>query len=122
MLNFDGEHNSYLSESLSSVAKPFNIRSDIGLLSMHSNSAIAKAIASHIDWNVNGFFSNNPAFYAIVESIYNELHLRGNGTPPLFDVLPFEINNENYFLFIGIVCTIFVLFLITFRVAQLVGG
>ena len=26
----------------------------------------------------------------------------------MFDVLPFEINNENYFLFIGIVCTIFV--------------
>ena len=33
--------------------------------------------------------------------------LRRNGTPPLFDVLPFEINNENYFLLIGIVCTIF---------------
>ena len=25
----------------------------------------------------------------------------------MFDVLPFEINNENYFLYIGIVCTIF---------------
>ena len=26
--------------------------------------------------------------------------LRRNGTPPLFNVLPFEINNENYFLFL----------------------
>ena len=33
--------------------------------------------------------------------------LRRNGTPPLFDVLPFEINNENYFLLIGIICTFF---------------
>ena len=33
--------------------------------------------------------------------------LRRNGTPPLFDVLPFEINNENYFLLIGVMCTIF---------------
>ena len=29
--------------------------------------------------------------------------LRRNGTPPLVDVLPFEINNENYFLLIGII-------------------
>ena len=33
--------------------------------------------------------------------------LRRNGTPPLFDVLPFEINNENYFSLIGIICTLF---------------
>ena len=33
--------------------------------------------------------------------------LRRNGTPPLFDVLPFEINNENYFLLIGFICTLF---------------
>ena len=33
--------------------------------------------------------------------------LRRNGTPPLFDVLPFEINIENYFLLIGIICTLF---------------
>ena len=33
--------------------------------------------------------------------------LRRNGTPPLFDVLPFEINNENYFLLICIICTKF---------------
>ena len=33
--------------------------------------------------------------------------LRRNGKPPLFDVLPFEINIENYFLLIGIICTLF---------------
>ena len=33
--------------------------------------------------------------------------LRRNGTPPLFDVPPFEINNENYFLLISIICTTF---------------
>ena len=33
--------------------------------------------------------------------------LRKNGTPPLFDILPFEINIENYFLMIGIICTLF---------------
>ena len=33
--------------------------------------------------------------------------LRRNVTPPLFDVLPFEINIENYFLLIGIICTLF---------------
>ena len=33
--------------------------------------------------------------------------LRRNGTPPLFDVLPFEINIENYFLLIGVICTLF---------------
>ena len=33
--------------------------------------------------------------------------LRRNGTPPLFDVLPFEINNENYFLLIDIICTLY---------------
>ena len=44
-------------------------------------------------------------------------NLRRNGTPTLFDVLPFEINNENYFLLIGVMCT----FLITFRVARLKG-
>ena len=32
--------------------------------------------------------------------------LRRNGTPPLFDVPPFEINIENYFLLIGIICTL----------------
>ena len=33
--------------------------------------------------------------------------LRRNGTPPLFDVLPFEINNENYLLLIGFISTNF---------------
>ena len=33
--------------------------------------------------------------------------LRRNGTPPLFDLLLFEINIENYFLLIGIICTLF---------------
>ena len=37
----------------------------------------------------------------------SKFFLRRNGTPPLFDVLPFEINNENYFLLIGFICTIF---------------
>ena len=37
--------------------------------------------------------------------------LRRNGTPPLFDVLPFEINNENYSLLIGFICTNFENFL-----------
>ena len=40
----------------------------------------------------------------LVESL---VLLRRNGTPPLFDVLPFEINNENYFLLIDFICTIF---------------
>ena len=42
--------------------------------------------------------------------------LRRNGTPPLFDVLPFEINIENYFLLMGISCT-----LLTFHMARLKG-
>ena len=33
--------------------------------------------------------------------------LRRNGTPSLFGVLPFEINNENYFSLLGIICTLF---------------
>ena len=41
---------------------------------MQSNFALTKAVASLIDRNACGFFSNYPAFYAIVESIYNELH------------------------------------------------
>ena len=32
-----------------------------------------------------------------------KITLRRNGTPPLFDVLPFEINKENYFLLIGFI-------------------
>ena len=39
--------------------------------------------------------------------VHKALDLRRNGTPPLFDVLPFEINMENYFLLIGIICTLF---------------
>ena len=31
--------------------------------------------------------------------------IKKDGAPP--SVLPFEINNENYFLLIGIICTIF---------------
>ena len=33
-----------------------------------------------------------------LKNLTNWNSLRRNGTPPLFDVLPFEINNENYFL------------------------
>ena len=29
--------------------------------------------------------------------------LKRNGTPSLCDVLPFEINNENYYVLIGII-------------------
>ena len=46
-------------------------------------------------------------------SYWNMSLLRGNGTPPLCDVRSFEVNNENYFLLISL----FVLYLITFRVA-----
>ena len=35
------------------------------------------------------------------------MQLRRNGTPSLFGVLPFEINNENYFSLLGIICTLF---------------
>ena len=45
---------------------------------------------------------------AAVPCMQKILDLRGNGTPLLImDVLPFEINNENYFLFIGFICTKF---------------
>ena len=43
-------------------------------------------------------------------------NLRRNGTPPLIDALPFEINIENYFLMIGIIC----IYLLTLGIAQLV--
>ena len=33
--------------------------------------------------------------------------LRGNGTPPLCDVFPFKINNENDFSLIDLICTKF---------------
>ena len=56
LLNVDREHNSCLSDSFSSVAKAFNVISEIGLLSMQSNSALAKATASRSAWNVCGFF------------------------------------------------------------------
>ena len=42
-----------------------------------------------------------------VDSQKNITLLRGNRSPPLCDVLPFEINNENYILLIGFTCTIF---------------
>ena len=41
------------------------------------------------------------------KNLYPTLGLRSNATPPLFDVLPFEINIENYFSLIGIICTLF---------------
>ena len=66
LLNVDREHNYCLSESFSSVAKAFNVNSDIGLLSMQSNSALAKATASWSAWNFCEFFSNYPAFYEVV--------------------------------------------------------
>ena len=33
------------------------------------------------------------------------MRLRRNRTPPLCDILNFEINNVNYFLLIGCICT-----------------
>ena len=33
--------------------------------------------------------------------------LKEEWEPPLFDILPFKINNENYFLLIGVMCTNF---------------
>ena len=47
----------------------------------------------------------------MLHSYRHFLNLRGNGPPPLCDVLPFEINIENYCLFIGFICTIFNKFL-----------
>ena len=38
-------------------------------------------------------------------SSYYKHTLRGNGTSPLCDRLPFEINNGNYFLLISFICT-----------------
>ena len=51
----------------------------------------------------------NPVFVVrlTINSLSRSYVLRRNGTPPLFDVLPFEINNENYFLLIGFICTNF---------------
>ena len=36
--------------------------------------------------------------------------LMGNGTPPLCDGLPFEINTENDFSLIDLICTMFEIF------------
>ena len=44
-------------------------------------------------------------FYLIINFLLYSF--RTNGTPPLFDVLPFEITNENDFLLIGFICTNF---------------
>ena len=61
-----------------------------------------------IDWIV--FYAVSAIFQpyngGAVLGIWTEALWR-NGTPPLFDVLPFEINNENYFLLIGFICTNF---------------
>ena len=38
------------------------------------------------------------------------LQFRRNGTPPLCEVPPFEINNENYFLLIGLFYTVITIF------------
>ena len=79
-------------------------------------------IISNISWVLSQCNSSN--YHLYLESFfykYNELLflqrnvwlcsaidiLRRNGTPLLFDVLPFEINIENYFLLIGIICTLF---------------
>ena len=44
----------------------------------------------------------------IIQELFVGLFMQTrNEAPPLFDVLPFEINNENYFLLIGFICTIF---------------
>ena len=46
----------------------------------------------------------NMSYGATVGASAANSNLRRNETPPLFDVLPFEINNENYFLLIGVMC------------------
>ena len=51
--------------------------------------------------------------------VYHNEQLRRKGTPPVCDILPSEINNENYFLLIKV---LFELNLITFHVTQLVEG
>ena len=57
-------------------------------------------------------FRDDIKFDVLLSEIDNVLqkgdfNLRRNGTLLLFDALPFEINNENYFLLIGIICTLF---------------
>ena len=54
-------------------------------------------------------------------------HLTRNRTPPLCDVLPFEINNENHVILIIFICTNLITFLLalnqqaTSSVSQLIG-
>ena len=55
------------------------------------------------------YFLNDPRISSgkkIKICLMTDIFLRRNGTPP-FDVLPFEINIENYFLLIGVICTLF---------------
>ena len=59
----------------------------------------------HDDRSIQGNIKGN--FYLVENNIFENLTLRRNGTPPLFDVLPFEINIENYFLLIGSICTLY---------------
>ena len=53
-------------------------------------------------YQINKYFVIWWAVCSILTSQRDQRNLRRNGTPPLFDVLPFEINNENYFLFINL--------------------
>ena len=43
----------------------------------------------------------------IAITVYIMQALRGNGTTPLCEVLPYKINYDNYFLLISIICTLF---------------
>ena len=64
-----------------------------------------------INWEILGHRSNSAKVQGIPSVHWGhclcDTSLRRNGTPALFDVLPFEINNENYFLLIGFICTLF---------------
>ena len=57
---------------------------------------------------ISSCLSNVPSIFgyhkATCNQIINTCILKGNGTPPLCDVLPLEINNKNYFLLIGFIC------------------
>ena len=55
-------------------------------------------------------FDNRTVFISkhfLCKMVFFRKLIRRNGTPPLFDALPFGINNENDFLLKGVMCIIF---------------
>ena len=61
----------------------------------------------YLRWRQQFYFLNHITILCAI--VYIHRHLRGNGTYPLCDVLvgllPFEINNKNYLLLIGVILT-----------------